>query len=80
MTPLQTLFNKQANMFFINNDEERFTKMYVCLASFLEAEKQEEEWTKDKTTIENINLAITNHPKKYLFLRLLKEYEKTSMI
>lgn len=79
MTPLETLFMRQANLFMFNNDEERFTKMYVCLAAFLEAQSTGEKWTDDKSVLECIEKAIQKHPKKYLFLKLLNEYNKSSL-
>jgi len=79
-TPLQQLFMKNANMFLAKNDEERYTKMYVCLAAFLEAQQQEEEWTNDQSVLENVERGVQTHNKRYLFLNLLKEYGKESLM
>lgn len=79
-TTLQNLFFKHANFFMINNDEERFTKMYICLALFLEAQALGEEWVNDSSIVCNVEKAVQAHHKKYLFVKLLQEYDKQSLL
>ena len=79
-TSLQQLFMKNANMFMFNNDEERYIKIYVCLSAFLEAQQREEEWTNDRSVLENVERGLQNHNKRYLFLNLLKDYGKKSLM